>query len=564
MLCFANHPALVPPRISGRPLRRYGNLALRVALLCCSTVAASRAEVPGEVPTGRRPAGTASAADEPRTGRGSDSAQLRRWVLDLGADDFATRDEAMHMLMGRSDDAFPLLAEALGDLSAERRQRAVLLLARHDSFEQLAPHLLRFACTAQGGGARELLRDRCLQQVALAAELESVDRLFRLWDTTPDQYALQVDEAFRSAETTEQLSGVVRPLIELRRKASQFSDFVTRLNALAVTHDHHYSPGYQVTVALARGLRGDRQDVVQFALQFVESLESLQRQLNGGGLSRHAVREEIGNRTSWCQGATAYLVQLLDPQSPASQLLRDHVPIPLSDLHKSFFDGLAAPDQKEFLQGVGRVHVVDLLTSAMRQWPSSPKDGVAAVLKAQVVAAARDGDKPRALVLLEALDVCRSLDESGIELTSEGGRRLSQRVYDAAVLARHHRDFYPAVSVVNRLINLARRGVRPGHPAYPREYVAWYVSGDEEATAETSRAVLEKYTTLVERFSGWNVDWRDPVAAQLADTIRPRPAAGTERLVALLRRTDEMTADATPEGFAQRIHALAAEFAASP
>jgi len=547
--------------LPGRTVVRRVSLPLVAAVLL---VGGTASHTFGQPPSGPLP------PDSPRLeirGSGAHPADqappIPQLIANLGADAFATRDKAMQALAARGDEAFPYLVEALSDYSAERRQRVRRLLEQNDSFEQLAPHLLAIVSLPQGGAARELLLEFCLRQVELAGELTNVERLFRCWDTNRERYLADVLAAFRRARAPEDFRAIVQPLIDLRGKATRFSDAIARLDAMSVAHDHRHSPGFLVIQTLAAGLRRGRPELLAFATRYVESLESLVRGMSASGQSRHAIREEVANRAGWSQGAASFLAELLEPDSPCSRLVQEHIGIARTELEDGFFEGLGAADTRVYLTGVGRVHIVDLLISTFRQWPQAPGDGVVGQLKQQAVAAARAGDKPKALVLLEALEACRALEAAGLEVRTGLGSRFAERLLQGTQQATTHRDFHPVGSVHQRLVRLVQRGISPGHPAFPCEFAEQYFAGNPEMVSESGRLALERYLTLIDRLGALPVDWTRPGARRLAEVVRPHHQHDGDQLAKITQRVEDLargpSAGRNPEAVDAQLEAWASE-----
>ena len=281
---------------------------------------------------------------------------IRRLISQLDADVFAARDEAMRTLAARGAATVPYLVESLSNPSAELRTRIMLLLTQQESFELVALHLLTAIDRPGGVFARTVLQQRCLQQIDAAAEKPNCERLFKFWGTNCEKYRHESLLAFQNAKTSAELARVVEPLLHVREKAGQFENLVTRLTELSIASDNGRSPGYTVAETYARGLCDRRANCVAFGAAYVDSLEKLAIKLEETNHAPHAIRQEVAERASWSQGATSFLVQLLDPESQPSKTLAQTIHIAPQFLQESFFQGLSSPDAHTYARGVGRVH----------------------------------------------------------------------------------------------------------------------------------------------------------------------------------------------------------------
>jgi hypothetical protein len=423
---------------------------------------------------------------------------IRQQISQLDADTFQARDEATRAIAAHGATAVPYLVESLDNSSAELRMRVMMLLAENGSFEIVAPYLLKAIDRPGGMFARTVLKDRCLQQIDDAGQIVTCERLLKFWGTTHEKYRHEAVVAFQNAKSTEQISLVIEPLLHIGEKVKQFDDLIARLSKQAVASDHRHSSGYIVAETMALGLRTGRTDWVAFGVKYVESLELLALSLSSQKRSRNEIRQEVANRSSWSQGATAFLVQLLDPESQPSKALGQSIHIAPQSLQESFFDGLRSPDAATYSKGVGRVHIVDLLNDAIRTWPAIPEQGTVAELVGCIVDSAHEGNKPHALVYLEALDACRKLQNHGLDLNHAPAKQLSDRLFVAARVAQNHRDFFPVHSMFNKFVTLFDRGIKYDHQAFPRELFDEYVQNTAPVTEE-QRAALDRYISVVER-----------------------------------------------------------------
>lgn len=436
--------------------------------------------------------------------------------------------------------ATPYLVEALSDPSAELRQRALLLLAQHNPFEDLVPHLLPAIDRPGDRFVRTLLREHTLRQVEAAKELPNAERMFQFWGTNLDTYRDQALVALQEAKTSAEVARVVEPLLDLHRKTVRFSELVSRLAELSVGCEHPQSPGCLIAETLARGLHENRSEHVAFAAGYVESLETLARGLKEQNFSRQAIRQEVASRAEWSRGAASYLVQLFDPASLPSSVLSQYIGISPQALQESFFLGLSSTDTKTYTQGVGRIHIVDLLGESIHGWPNAPPDGVRTRLITSTIECAKAGDKPKALLYLDTLDACRLLSTRGMDIQQGLGSRLAERLFIAASAAENHRGYYPARRVHDHLTTLIHRGISTDHDAYPRELLENYLRGSLDATSQRQRLALERYLDILDRVTALGIRWDQSTAQRFAHALRKQLITDSGEFAQLIEQLDRL------------------------
>jgi hypothetical protein len=129
------------------------------------------------------------------------------------------------------------------------------------------------------------------------------------------------------------------------------------------------------------------------------------------------------------------------------------------------------------------------------------------------------GDKPKALVLLDALEACRELSSHGLNVRQGLGKRLAQRLYIAATIAPNSRAYHPTRSMHDRLLQLMDLGLAPGNKAFPDELLQIYLAGDAEATTEAQRTALGRYLAVIQK---------------LGEAEQPLDHPGVDQFVALM------------------------------
>jgi len=446
--------------------------------------------------------------------------RVRALIAQLDAADFAARNDATRQLAAQGPRALPTLVAALGDESREVRFRVQGLLTQQFSFDDVVAPLIAALPRSYGPAARAILRDRALMQIEDAGNMQFARQLFEFWNTDVEEFRRRVLFNIPSAQTPQEVADIVEPLVGLKAKAALFEDVLSRLETLSLSYDHRHSPGFVVAETLATGLRTHSPERTGFAQRYLRAFETLSGQVQAQGQSRAALRKEITDRANMSDGASAYLVQLLDPQSPPSRILTARTGIAPARLADEFFRGLAEADAKECYRCVGKVHIADMLTTVLASWPDAPTDGLVQTLCAGVEATIGPGDKPKALVLLDALEACRDLAAQGLDCRAGVGQQLAHRLHMAVVVCATTRDYHPVRSTHDRFLRLHALGVTPDHPAFPGQVWQSYLAGDAAATEEEQRMALTQYVSVVE---------------QLIKAEAALDAPGTQPFLALLR-----------------------------
>ena len=332
---------------------------------------------------------------------------------------------------------------------------------------------------------------------------------------------------------------------------------------MSLPYEHQYSPGFIIADTLARGLIANRKAWIGFAEDYLTSLETLAEGLRAETDSNYAVRKEVLDRANMSQGAAGYLVQLLDDTSPLRTLLAERVGITPEYLQTSFCTGLAATEPQACDRGVGRVHVVDMLTEALQQWPDAPREGVAQQLITAVIEAARSGEKPKALALLDALEACRDLTNHGLRVDAGLGQQLGERLYAAAIAAPNNRAYHPTQSVHGKFIALIEMGITPQHSAFPNRLLADYLQRAEHVTTDEQRLALERYLRILERLRQAGIDVTAPDLPRFICAMRDGVSHRHELLAAGVSRIDPVlrtqAATAEPANVGPALEALADE-----
>lgn len=472
-------------------------------------------------------------------GRSSVAAtDMETLVALLDSPRFGARAEATERLAAKGSDVIPHLVELLDDRSAEVRFRVTMLLLHHHAFEEVAPALLAALDQPHGTRARMILRERALEQIEAVCRLPHAERLFKFWGTNLDRYCLQARTRLDEADTTEQIVGAVEPLLQLRAKSRQFDSAIARLEALSLPYDHQYSPGFIIADTLARGLDVGHLAWIQFAEEYLVALETLAVNLRLQTDSNYAVRRELLDRANMSQGAAGYLVQLLAETSPLRTLLSERVGITPEFLQFSFCAGLASTEPQACDRGVGRVHVVDMLTESLRKWPDAPREGVVQRLITAVIEAAREGEKPKALALLDALEACRDLSNHGLRVDAGLGQQLGERLFVAAMAAPNNRAYHPTQSVHGKFIALMDMGITPQHAAFPSQLLADYLGCAEHVTTDGQRLALERYLRILERLKQAGIEVVAPDVPRFICAMRDGVSTRHELLAAGVSRID--------------------------
>ena len=116
-----------------------------------------------------------------------------------------------------------------------------------------------------------------------------------------------------------------------------------------------------------------------------------------------------------------------------------------------------------------------------------------------VAATIGPGDKPKALVLLDALEGCRDLSKQQLDCREGVGQQLAHRLLVAAVIAPNTREYHPARSMHDRFLQLLALGVTPEHVAFPQPSWQSYLRGDTAAVTEEHRSAVGQYIAIVEQ-----------------------------------------------------------------
>lgn len=486
------------------------------AALSFSAIADDALEKPAPSPE------EAASKTMPLVDRPVDRDAIQKLIVGLNADSFAERDQATRELIAWGKAAIPQLVQAATDSSAEVRERSLVLLAKHEPFSDVAPHLLDVAGPPHEEVIWGLLAGRCVQQIDASLDVPGAEKLFQFWGTNPEVFRFVTIQSLSNAKTKSEMRRLVDPLVGLPDKARRFGDLVNRLSKLSVANDHRFAAGYVIAETMAKGLHDNRREYVEFATAYVASLETLAQDLLAANHSQHATRNEIATRAAWCQGATSYLVKLLDRDSPQRRVVMEQFAIAPGFLEKEFLRGLGSTDSVLYARGVGRIHIIDLLSESLVKWPSPPTENVAAELVQSVIRCAHDGDKAKALVYLEALDACRDLTTWSFDLREGLGRKLGERYFELARTAPDHRSYYSARNVHSKIRTLAECGVSPQHPLFPHETCERFTAASSDAVADAQRLAIDRYTSFVDRLSGLGVALDRPGAVQFARSVRKR------------------------------------------
>jgi hypothetical protein len=452
-------------------------------------------------------------------------------IAQLDSEDFGVRNDATRQLGSKGPEILPYLVAALGDESREVRFRVQGLLAQQFAFDDVAAPLIQAVARPSGITARMILRDRALMQIEEAGTTQFAKKLFDFWGTDMEEFRRRVTFNLVDARGQQEVAGIVEPLVGLQDKAAQFQDLLARLELLSLSYDHRHSPGYVVAQTLAAGLRQNDRARIQFAERYALAFETLTRDLQTQGLSRSAIRKEVADRANMSDGATVYLVQFLDQDSPARKMVADRITVAPDGLADEFFRGLSAADAKECYRCVGKVHIVDMLHAVLASWPDAPRDGVVQTLIESIEATIGPGDKPKALVLLDALEGCRDLSKQKLDCREGVGRQLAHRLHLAAVISSNTREYHPVRSMHDRFLQLLALGVTPGHVAFPQRSWDSYLEGDGAAISEDHRSAMGQYVGILEQLSRAGVMLDQPGTSRFLTLMRDH-LAGDRAVVA--------------------------------
>lgn len=477
-----------------------------------------------------------------------DQEEIRLLVSRLDAPRFASRKEATRQLIEEGRGAIPHLVEALAADSSEVRYRASLILSEHNSFDDVAPHLLKAVDQRFGYRARVLLREQTLWQVDAVCSQPHSDKLFKFWGFRADEYRNQVRTELDSAKSADETKRVVTPLLGIRDKVNLFNDSLARLEAVGLSYDHQHSPGYVIAETLARGLGENRRRWVDFAEKYVTAFETLASKVRLETSSTHALRKAVSERATMSSSAAGYLVQVLDETSPQCELLSQRIGITPEWLEQEFCGGLASTDGTDWHRRVGKIHIVDMLSRAISDWPDAPTGGVVETLIDGTKQTALDGDKPKALALLDALNACRDLSNHGLDIHRGPGKGLAERLAAAAIAAPNNRVYHPARSLHDRFLRLIDMGVAPDHQAFPRALYEAYLARQDGATSDVQRLTLDRYLRILETLGKADVSIEQPDVEQFALAMRDSVTGRHELLAAGVAQLDRLLRDAPQQG----------------
>jgi hypothetical protein len=444
--------------------------------------------------------------------------------------------------------AVPYLVDALGDGSCEVRVRARLLLSLHNSFEEVAPYLVAAVEKPHGVRARELLRERALTQVAAVCGEPEADKLFKFWGSSSAAYHDRVLTQLTEAKTEAQMAQAVAPLLGLSAKVTRFSESVTRLEKVGLPYESPYEPGAVIAQTLARGLGENHAEWLAFAEQHLTAYEKLVAALKRQNAPPHAVRKELADRVNMSQGAAQFLVQILDERTPLHTIVTRRIGLTARYLTGEFCRGVASTDSTTYDRSVGRVHIVDMLSDTLRKWPAAPENGVVQRLVTSTTQTAINGDKPKALAFLDALDACRELSGHGLDVGTGWGQQLAERLYAAAAAAPNNRVYYPARRFHDKMVALADQGVSPEHDAFPHQLLQNHLRGAAEATSDDQLLALERYLRILDRLRTAGLTLEQPGVKRFILALRDNLSARHEILAAAVTGLDQRLGSAPLSG----------------
>ena len=453
---------------------------------------------------------------------------IEQLIAQLDDEDFAVRNEATRQLATKGPPAIPLLVASLGDESREVRFRVQGLLTQQFAFDDLVPPLIQAVSQPYGVAARTILRDRALLQIEEAGEMQFAKKLFDFWGTDIEEFRRRVTFNLVDAPGQKEIAAVVDPLVGLRTKAIQFQDLLARLELLSLPYDHRHSAGYVVAETLAAGLRTNDRVKIRFAERYALAFETLSRDLQEQGLSRSAIRKEVADRANMSDGATVYVVQFVGQAVPARSGAAERISLAPEMLVDELFRGLSAADAKECYRCVGKVHIVDMLDEVLASWPAAPREGTVQNLIESIQAVVATGDKPKALVLLDALEACRDLSKYQLDCRDGLGEQLAHRLYLAALVSPNTREYHPTRSLHDRILQLLALGVTPDQAAFPQTLLDRYLQGDREPTTEEQRAALTQYVSTVEQLTQAGVRLDQPGTARFLTLMKDSLLANRE------------------------------------
>ncbi|MCY2993138.1 MAG: hypothetical protein NTY19_35430 [Planctomycetota bacterium] len=475
--------------------------------------------------------------------------ELSQLIARLDAPWFDARQQATRELAIIGPAAVPCLVEALGDASCEVRIRARQLLGQHNAFEEVASQLVAAVEKPYGRRVRELLVERALLQIDAGGQLPHADQLFKFWGTTIDDYRVRVRTQLSEAKTREELVTAVTPLMGLSAKTTRFSDTLVRLETLSLAYEGSYDPGAAIALTLARGLAEEHAGWIAFAEQHLQALEQLVAELKRRNTAPHGIKQELSERVNMSHGAGRFLVEVLDEKSPQSTIVSQRIGLTSRSLTDEFCRGLAAPEAATYDRGVGRVHIVDMLTETLRKWPAAPEDGVVRKLIASTTDTANAGDKPKALAYLDALEACRELAAHRLDIHAGLGKQLAERLYAAAAAAANNRVYSPARRLHDKLVALVDRGLSPEHDAFPSKLLEDHLRGAAEAASDEQLLAVERYLRGLDRLQTAGLGLEQPGVKRFVLTLKDRLLTRHDQVAAGVTRLEQLLAtSASPSG----------------
>jgi len=344
------------------------------------------------------------------------------------------------------------------------------------------------------------------------------------------------------------VANVVTPLVGLRRKSLEFEEYLSRLEALSLYYDHRHGAGYLMAKMLADGLRSGDDAKVRFATRYVEAFELLRSEMQSRGAVRSAIRIEVSGRANMSDGATIYVARWIGTDASPRSAASERLGVTNETLVDELFRGLATADSRECYRCVGKIHIVDMFDEVLKSWPEAPREGVIQGLTDGIAAAVTTGDKPKALVYLDALEACRDLSRCGLDGASGPGELLARRLHLAALAAPNTREYHPVRSTHARIVRLYELGIGDSDAAFPREFVDGYIAGDMKLQGEEERNALAQYVATLELWAQQKVARGEPGAATCLALLRgwlftepKRVTTATRELNRLVRPPDGST-----------------------
>lgn len=511
-------------------------LSLTIAAFGGSGVPAAEVARPE---TAERPA-VATREPGSATAVGATKEEIRTLIVGLNAPRLSGRQQATRQLAAVGAAAVPYLVAALGDESCEVRVRASVLLTQQDGLEAVASHLVAAVEKPYGLRARELLRERALAHIEAACRAPQTEKLFKLWGTSVAAYRERVWRQFTEVKTAAEAGQAVTPLLGLPAKTTRFSKAVARLDAVPLAYENAYDPGAAIVQTLARGLDEEQAGWVAFAEQYLQAVGRLVAELKSQRTPPQRIRRELLDRVNMSQGAVQFLVEILDGGSPQRAVLTQRIGLTPGDFTEEFCRGLASPEQAAFERGVGRTHIVDMLTETLRKWPETPAGDVVEKLVTSTTDTARSGDKPKALAFLDALEACRDLGGHRLDVRTGLGKQLAERLYRAAIEAPNVRSYSPVRRLHDRLATLVERGVPPAHDAFPRQLLEAHLRGAAAAASDEQLLALERYVRCLDRLRAAGVSLEQPGVSRFICVLRDRLPTRHDLIAAGVTRVDQL------------------------